>query len=120
MNALQVGIALRTIGRGYIPDKSFIIVTVVITLVLMVGWRTGLAALTPEQVTNSLLEYRGLQLTVPESPSQAHWLVERCDELFFGLPSLLCLMGWATSVYRYTSHPGSSLGFVRLLYIACV
>jgi hypothetical protein len=52
VNALQVGIALRTIGRGYIPDKSFIIVTVVITLVLMVGWRTGLAALTPEQVDN--------------------------------------------------------------------
>ena len=37
----QAGILLRSAFRGYLPDKSFIIVTMVVTGVFLVGWRTG-------------------------------------------------------------------------------
>jgi len=42
---LQVAIGLRSASRGYIPDKAFIIVTLAVTAFLLIGWRTGLAAL---------------------------------------------------------------------------
>lgn len=42
---VPTGILLRTLGRGYLPPKAFVIVTLVLTLVLMVGWRYGYATL---------------------------------------------------------------------------
>ncbi|CAL5227528.1 g10517 [Coccomyxa viridis] len=50
--ALPVAIALRSASRGYIPDKAFIIVSLVVTAVLLVGWRTGLAALSKSETVN--------------------------------------------------------------------
>ena len=47
-HAQQAGIAARSLARGYVPEKAFIIVTLVVTGVLLVGWRSGLAALTPQ------------------------------------------------------------------------
>lgn len=44
----QVGVALRSLSRGYIPDKTFIIVSLVVTAVFLIGWRSALAATTPE------------------------------------------------------------------------
>lgn len=43
---LQVAIGLRSASRGYMPDKSFVIVSLVFTAFTLIGWRTGLAALT--------------------------------------------------------------------------
>lgn len=39
-----VGIVLRSISRGYLPDKSFLIVAMVATAVLLIGWRSALTA----------------------------------------------------------------------------
>ena len=41
----QVSLALRSAQRGYLPDKSFVIVSFVATGVLLVGWRAALAAI---------------------------------------------------------------------------
>ena len=43
-----LGLALRTITKGYMPHVSFMIVSMVMTAALMIGWRSGLAAVTPE------------------------------------------------------------------------
>ncbi|GBF94799.1 hypothetical protein Rsub_07971 [Raphidocelis subcapitata] len=43
-----LGLAVRGLSKGYMPPTPFIIVSLVATAVLMVGWRTGLAAATPE------------------------------------------------------------------------
>lgn len=43
---LQASLALRSIQRGYIPDKSFVIVSFIATGVLLIGWRSALAAAT--------------------------------------------------------------------------
>lgn len=43
-----MGIALRSLSRGYIPDKAFIIVSFAVTAVFLIGWRSALAAITPE------------------------------------------------------------------------
>ena len=43
---LQVAIGVRSVSRGYIPDKAFIIVSLAVTAFMLIGWRTGLAALT--------------------------------------------------------------------------
>lgn len=40
----QVSLALRSAQRGYLPDKSFVIVSFIATGVLLVGWRAALAA----------------------------------------------------------------------------
>lgn len=41
----QVALALRSAQRGYLPDKSFVIVAFIATGVLLVGWRAALAAI---------------------------------------------------------------------------
>jgi len=46
--AAPLGIILRSIGKGYIPEKTFVIVSLVATAVLLVGWRTALAAVSSE------------------------------------------------------------------------
>ena len=51
---LQVAIALRSASRGYIPDKAFIIVSLAVTAFLLVGWRTGFAALLKVRVMSPL------------------------------------------------------------------
>ena len=43
---LQVAIGLRSVSRGYIPDKAFIVVSLAVTAFMLIGWRAGLAALT--------------------------------------------------------------------------
>ncbi|BDA46433.1 hypothetical protein COCOBI_08-5260 [Coccomyxa sp. Obi] len=48
-----VGIALRSLSRGYVPDKAFIIVSLAVTAVFLIGWRSALAAITPEVELNS-------------------------------------------------------------------
>jgi hypothetical protein len=45
-----LAVAIRTAQKGYIPDKSFILVGLGVTFVMMLGWRCGLAALTPDKV----------------------------------------------------------------------
>ncbi|KAK9838317.1 hypothetical protein WJX81_004248 [Elliptochloris bilobata] len=45
---VPAGIAVRSLARGYAPDKAFVIVTLVVTGVLLVGWRAGLAAITAQ------------------------------------------------------------------------
>ncbi len=45
---IPVGLALRGLSKGYVPPTPFIIVTLVATAVLLVGWRSALAAKTPE------------------------------------------------------------------------
>lgn len=45
---IPTGLLLRTASRGYIPDPAFIAVSLAANGVLLVGWRTVLAAVTPE------------------------------------------------------------------------
>ncbi len=45
---VPLGIVIRSISRGYLPATSFMAVTLGVTGVLMVGWRTALAAVTPQ------------------------------------------------------------------------
>lgn len=45
---VPLGIAIRSVSRGYVPAVSFMAVAMAATGVLMVGWRTALAAATPE------------------------------------------------------------------------
>jgi hypothetical protein len=45
---VPLGVAIRSVGRGYVPAMSFIGISLAVTGVLMVGWRTALAAVTPE------------------------------------------------------------------------
>jgi len=44
--AVPASLVLRSIQRGYIPDKSFVIVSFIATGVLLIGWRSALAAAT--------------------------------------------------------------------------
>ena len=44
----QTGILLRAAGRGYLPDRSFVVVTLAFTGVLLIGWRTVLAFALPK------------------------------------------------------------------------
>ncbi len=41
-----VGLAVRTLTKGYLPPTAFIVVSLASTAVFLVGWRTALAALT--------------------------------------------------------------------------
>ncbi len=43
-----LGLVLRGASKGYVPPTPFIIVSLVATAVLLVGWRAGYAAVTPE------------------------------------------------------------------------
>lgn len=45
---IPAGLLVRTATRGYLPDPSFIAVSMAANGVLLVGWRTILAAATPE------------------------------------------------------------------------
>jgi hypothetical protein len=45
---IPVGLAIRSVVRGYLPETVFIGVTLAVTAVLLVGWRSALAAATPE------------------------------------------------------------------------
>jgi hypothetical protein len=42
--AVPVALVIRSISRGYVPDKSFVIVSFAATAVLLVGWRAAFAA----------------------------------------------------------------------------
>ena len=50
---LQVGHAIRALSRGYLPPTPFLLASLGSTLVLLVGWRTALAAATPEVSTRA-------------------------------------------------------------------
>lgn len=43
---LQTALVLRSVQRGYVPDKSFVIVSFLATGVLLIGWRSALAIAT--------------------------------------------------------------------------
>lgn len=45
---VPLGVAIRSLGRGYVPAMSFIGIALGVTGGLMIGWRTALAAVTPE------------------------------------------------------------------------
>ncbi len=48
---IPLGLVLRGVNKGYVPPVPFIIVSLVATAALLVGWRAALAAATPEQVS---------------------------------------------------------------------
>ncbi len=48
LRAAQVGHVIRAVSRGYLPPTPFLLASLGATLVLLVGWRTALAAATPE------------------------------------------------------------------------
>lgn len=45
---IPAGLLLRSLSRGYLPDTSFIVVSLVVNGALLVGWRAALAAATEE------------------------------------------------------------------------
>lgn len=48
--AAPLGLAFRAASKGYAPPVPFVIVSLVATAVFMIGWRTALAAATPDVV----------------------------------------------------------------------
>lgn len=44
--AAPLGLVFRSVLKGYAPPVAFVIVTMTVTGVLTIGWRSGLAALT--------------------------------------------------------------------------
>lgn len=44
---MPLGLAIRSVSRGYIPSPIFIGISMATTAVMMVGWRAALAAATP-------------------------------------------------------------------------
>lgn len=52
---IQVGLAIRSAVKGHLPEPSFAGVTLAFTFITLVGWRSALAALTPDQVTATIL-----------------------------------------------------------------
>lgn len=44
-----LGLVIRGVQKGYVPPKPFIIVSLAATAVLLVGWRSALAAATPKK-----------------------------------------------------------------------
>ncbi|KAK9819097.1 hypothetical protein WJX74_000450 [Apatococcus lobatus] len=45
---IPAGIVLRSASKGYVPDKSFVIVTLLATAALLLGWRATFSALGPK------------------------------------------------------------------------
>jgi hypothetical protein len=45
---MPLGLAIRTISKGYMPAVPFIGISLATTAVFLVGWRAALAAATPE------------------------------------------------------------------------
>jgi hypothetical protein len=45
---VPLGLALRGLSRGYVPPTPFIAISMGVTAVLMIGWRTAFAALSPK------------------------------------------------------------------------
>lgn len=45
--AVPVGLVIRSVIRGYVPETPFIIVSMASTAILLGGWRGAIAALTP-------------------------------------------------------------------------
>ena len=48
--ATPLGLVFRGLSKGYVPPTPFIIVSMVSTGVLLIGWRSALAAATPKKV----------------------------------------------------------------------
>eukprot|EP00884_Botryococcus_braunii_P018951 jgi/Botrbrau1/573/Bobra.0010s0039.1 len=48
---IPLAVAIRSAQKGYIPDKSFILVGLGVTFVMMLTWRAGLAAVTPKETS---------------------------------------------------------------------
>ena len=65
---VQAGIILRAASRGYVPDKSFVIVTLLATFVLLLSWRATFAALGPKVRCPCMIR----RLDQHEAP---HWLM---------------------------------------------
>jgi hypothetical protein len=51
--AVPISIVIRSLLRGYVPDKAFIIVSFVATALLLFGLRAAQAAVTPEGSSSS-------------------------------------------------------------------
>ena len=47
--AIPLGLVIRSVIRGYVPDKAFIIVSFVATAMLLVGWRAAKAVGTKQE-----------------------------------------------------------------------
>lgn len=53
---IPVGLLLRSVFKGYVPDTSFLLVSMAATGVFLIGWRAALAAATPEAKPKSVRE----------------------------------------------------------------
>lgn len=53
---IPVGLVVRSLVRGYMPDKSFLLVSLAVTGVLLIGWRTALAAAAPQEAPQSPID----------------------------------------------------------------
>ena len=47
---MPLGLVFRSVAKGYAPATSFIVVTMGVTGVLLIGWRSALAAVTTPEV----------------------------------------------------------------------
>lgn len=96
---LQTALVLRSIQRGYIPDKSFVIVSFLATGVLLIGWRSALAIAT--------------QVALPCALSRNAQLCNACwhfDIALLLLVALQCIAGvpvyivFCNSVYAHNAR----------------
>eukprot|EP00891_Asterochloris_glomerata_P007343 jgi/Astpho2/7343/fgenesh1_pm.00114_%23_3_t len=58
---VPAGLIIRTASKGYLPDKSFVIVTFLATAVLLFSWRALFAALSPKAASDSPQQRRNKQ-----------------------------------------------------------
>lgn len=49
---VPIALVLRSVQRGYLPDKSFVIVSFVATGILLIGWRSALAAVSKKSTSS--------------------------------------------------------------------
>ena len=80
---VQLALVLRGLARGYPPPLPFAIVSMVVTGVLTVGWRTALSALSP-QVTRWDIRYVQRH-SMPETPFKPG-VTPRCLLTVFAIP----------------------------------
>ena len=52
--ATPLGLVLRGLSKGYIPPTPFIVVSMVSTAVVLVGWRSALAAVSKKVCAEAL------------------------------------------------------------------
>jgi hypothetical protein len=80
---VPLGLVLRGLSRGYVPPGPFIVVSMVTTAVLLVGWRSALAATSKKVRVGGCARVTAVHAGVGESGLRVRWrgldVVQFCE-----------------------------------------